>query len=47
MSINKSHLVTIFELSISEEMFKTLDKKYSATQAICLHQDFATIKLLA
>ena len=32
MSVNKSHLATILELSTSEEMFEALDKKYSATK---------------
>ena len=33
MSVDKSHLATILELSSPKEMFKALDKKYSATNA--------------
>lgn len=40
MSINKSHLATILELSSPKEIFEALDKKYSATNSICLHQLF-------
>ena len=38
MSVDKSHLATILELSTLEEMFEALDKKYSATNAVCFHQ---------
>ena len=38
MSVDKSHLATILELSTSEEMFEALDKKYSATNAARLRQ---------
>lgn len=40
MSIDKSYLATIFELSILEKMFKVLNKKYSATNAARLYQLF-------
>ena len=33
MSVDKSHLATILELSNPKEMFEALDKKYSATNA--------------
>ncbi len=33
MSVDKSHLATILELSNTKEMFEALDKKYSATKA--------------
>lgn len=38
ISVDKSHLVTILELSISKKMFQALNKKYSATNPACLHQ---------
>ncbi len=38
MSVNKSHLATILELSSPKEMFEALDKKYSATNAARLRQ---------
>lgn len=38
MSVDKSHLATILELSSPEEMFKALDKKYSATNSARLRQ---------
>ena len=40
MSVDKSHLATILELSTPKEMFKVLDKKYSATNIACLRQLF-------
>lgn len=38
MSVDKSHLATILELSSPEEMFEALDKKYSATNSARLRQ---------
>lgn len=38
--INKSHLVTIFELSILKKIFKTLNKKYFTTNTTYYHQIF-------
>ena len=38
MSVNKSHLATILKLSTLKEIFKVLDKKYSAINAACLRQ---------
>lgn len=38
ISVNKFYLATILKLSSSEEMFKALNKKYFAINAIYLHQ---------
>ena len=38
MSVDKSNLATILELSNTKEMFEALDKKYSATKAACPRQ---------
>ena len=38
MSVDKSHLATILELSSPKKMFKALDKKYSTTNAARLRQ---------
>lgn len=38
MSIDKSHLTIILELSSSEEIFEALDKKYSTTNSARLFQ---------
>ena len=38
MSVDKSHLATILELSSPKEMFEALDKKYSASNAARLRQ---------
>ncbi len=38
MSVDKSHLVTILEISSPKEMFEALDKKYSVTNSARLRQ---------
>lgn len=46
ISVDKFHLATIFELSILKKIFKTLDKKYSSTNAICLCQLFSNCQAI-
>lgn len=40
MSIDKSHLDTILEPFSWRKMLKTFDKKYSATNSVCICQLF-------
>ena len=47
MSVDKSHLATIRELSTSEKMFEALDKKYSATNATRLRQLFCDCQAIS
>lgn len=47
MSVDKSHLTTILELATPEEMFKALDKNYSATNPARLRQLLCDCKAIS
>ncbi len=47
ISIDKFHLVTILKLSSPGKMFKTLDKKYFATNSTCLCQLFRNCQTIS